>query len=69
MAQIFTINEFIRQYKGKLEDDKLENVLDLKPGQKYVLRVDYVGVNDVVFIRVTKHHIACMTTPEYNGIF
>ena len=69
MAKICNINEFIREYNGKIEQEKLNKILSLNEGEKDVLSVDNVSVNDLIFIRVTKHHIALMTVPEYNGFF
>ena len=69
MAKICNMTEFIREYNGKIEPEKFEKILNLQEGEKYVLSVDNVNVNDVIFIRVSKYHIALMIVPEYNGFY
>ena len=65
MAQIMTTKEFNKEYGQKLGKYFQKKIMELKPGQS-----DVIGFQkeDVVFVRVTEHHIATMSVYEFNGI-
>lgn len=69
MAQIMKIKEFVKEYGEELNDrNMLKKLLALKPGESYVIAFGKTRREDVVFVRVTEHHMATMSVYEFNGI-
>lgn len=68
MAQILEMDEFVRQYSKKIEDYEMEELMKLEPGKSYVIGFGWTRHEDVVFVRVTKFHMATMSVFEFNGI-
>lgn len=69
MAKIMKIQEFVDEYGKKLDSVYMETLMDMKPGEHEVIAFGATRREDVVFVRVTKHHMATMSVYEFNGIF
>lgn len=68
MAQIMTDKEFKKEFGQKLGKDSMERMMSLKPGESDVIAFGQTRKEDVVFVRVTEHHMATMSVYEFNGI-
>ena len=68
MAQIMKIEDFVHEYNKILSEEKMDELMSLKPGENDVVAFGKTRSDDVVFVRVTKHHMATMSVYEFNGI-
>lgn len=68
MAQIMKIEEFNKEYGEKLNESYMAKLLALNPGENEVIAFGATRREDVVFVRVTKHHMATMSVYEFNGV-
>lgn len=68
MAQIMKIEEFVHQYNNKLDEETMGKLMDMKPGESHVIAFGETRKDDVVFVRVTKHHMVTMSVYEFNGV-
>ena len=67
MAQIMKIEEFKKEYGKQLNENHMAKLLALNPGESDVIAFGATRREDVVFVRVTKHHMATMSVYEFNG--
>lgn len=68
MAQIMKIEDFVHEYNRKLSEEDMGKLMSLKPGESEVISFGQTRKDDVVFIRVTKYHMATMSVYEFNGV-
>lgn len=66
MAQIYKDKEFADLFSHFLDENDIKHLMSMTPGQS-----DVFGFHrrpDIVFVRVTEHHMATMSVYEFNGI-
>lgn len=68
MEQIMKIEKFVREYIGVLSEEHMGKLMGMKPGESHVIAFGETRKEDVVFVRVTKHHMAIMSVYEFNGV-
>ncbi len=68
MAQIMNIEDFVRKFNKQLSEEHMGMLMRMKPGEIEVIAFGDTRNEDVVFVRVTKFHMATMSVYEFNGI-
>lgn len=68
MAKIMKVEELVKEYNNKLDTNLMGKLMSLNPGESEVIAFGKTRKEDVVFVRVTKYHMATMSVYEFNGI-